>query len=941
MSLKPLTRVPRATYRVQLHKDFNFEQLGQIIPYLHDLGISDVYTSPIFLASPGSTHGYDVCDHNEINPELGGMEGLLKISELLRQYDMGLIVDFVPNHMGIEGSANWRWMDVLENGPLSHYASFFDIHWHPRQTSLQERILVPILHDFYGRVLNAGEIKLKYADAAFWACYRTLRFPLRPESYGIILERLAWFKNPGAPVSEALERLANQFRSLPKATSVEGLENIRNRNRARDNLRDRLSQLIEMEDLSSDLDIVLDALNGSKDHASSFDTLHQILEDQNYRLAFWKAGTHEINYRRFFAVNSLVGLRMGNVEVFNETHRLLRDLIQRGIVTGVRVDHIDGLWDPAQYLQRLSSLGEQAPSQVYFLVEKILTPGEPLREDWATHGTTGYDFTGSLINLLADSRAEDEMTRFYQEFTGLNQSPQELSYDLKLFVMEELFSNEIDNLAQNLETALKGDNCWRDWALNNLRLAISRIIACLSVYRTYRREGEMPSATDINIVKKAVAATLRRNHSADPTPFRFISDLWSGIYPDASSSRELKTWTDEWICKLQQYTGAIMAKSIEDTLYYRYVRFFAGNEVGHDPMQFGRDVPAFHQDNLQRQQFWPASMLTTSTHDTKVSEDVRARLLALSEIPDRWESSVRRWSKSNFSSKTLVHDVMAPDANEEYLLYQILLGAWPLDSSEVDDDFCSRIKAYMLKALSEAKANTNWASPHEAWLNACHTFIEAILDRKRASLFWEDFVPFAEEIAVRGASVSLAQVALKLTSPGVPDIYQGNELWDFSLVDPDNRRPIDYTLRQERFSQIDQTSLEDLSASWMDGRIKMSLIHKLLDHRRKYPELFSQGTYQPAAILGSFTEHFVSFTRSHGNEHLLVVVQRHLGEGGILYPRKISETMLLSPQVIPPVWQSLLSPLQVTGTSKLSISSLLGHLPVGVFHGTVETLSPV
>jgi len=931
--MNPPFRTPRATYRVQLNADFNFEHLAQIIPYLDDLGISDVYASPIFRAAPGSTHGYDVCDHNEINTELGGMDGLMKVSSLLRGRDMGLLVDFVPNHMGISVPFNWRWMDVLEHGHSSRFASFFDIEWSPRQALLQDRILVPMLHDFYGRVLEAGDIQLKYEKAAFWVYYRSLRFPLRPESYGTILRRLAWFKNPGTPLSQKLEQLAEQFRSLPKSSTTESMEEMEQRNRQSHGLRHELAALIESDNLLADLECVLAALNGNPGDAESFDNLHQILEEQNYRLAFWKSGTQEINYRRFFAIDTLVGLHMETQEVFDACHRLLKQLIEKSIVTGVRVDHIDGLWDPAQYLERLSLLGRDAESPVYLLVEKILTDGELLPEDWAVHGTTGYEFAGDLINLLIESRNESSFTRLYQKFADLPMDPHEQSYQLKLFVMEELFSNVIDGLALDLESQVKADRRWRDWTINDLRLAISRIIACLSVYRTYRRVGEEPDSTDIAVAKRAVAAALRRNRSSDPVPFMFIQDLLTGRYPDArAAAPELKAWYEKWICKLQQFTGAIMAKSIEDTLFYRYVRLFAANEVGHAPSDFGRPASVFHQNNQHRLEKWPWSMLSTSTHDTKTSEDVRSRLLALSELPDRWESALKQWSSSNAAFKTRIVDLSAPDANEEYLLYQLLLGAWPLENEAIDDVFRGRIKNCMRKALSESEANSNWTNPNKPWMEACDAFIDAILNQQRAGSFWDAFLPFVAELSWRGMNLSLAQIALKLTSPGVPDFYQGNELWDFSLVDPDNRRPVDYTARQEALRNLDDVPIQDLFRSWKDGRIKMRLIRSILHYRREHPTLFSQGAYQPLTIEGPNASRFISFIRQDGQDQLLVVALTRLGNDRIDNLSAISENTFLTVLEPTSVWRDLLSHRTITKSSKqIPLDLLLNGLPVGIF----------
>jgi (1->4)-alpha-D-glucan 1-alpha-D-glucosylmutase len=931
--MKLPARVPRATYRVQLHAGFNFEQLSQIVPYLHDLGISDAYLSPLFLAPPGSQHGYDVCDHNQVNPELGGREGLDKISGLLQERSMGMMIDFVPNHMGIEGSFNWRWMDVLENGRLSRFASFFDIQWNPRQTALQDRIIVPLLHDFYGRVLEDGEIRIDYKDNSFWVDYRSLRFPLCPESYEIILHQLAWLENPGKPLSQKVDQLAGKFRAIPKPVSPENREEIRERNLTRDRLRQEFAALLVDENLTDDLNKVLAGLNGDPKNPESFDRLHQLLEEQNYRLAYWKTGTHEINYRRFFAIDTLVGVRMGAQEVFEESHRLLKELVQQGIVTGVRIDHIDGLWDPGQYLERLAALTDRDGDPTYCLVEKILTEKEEMPASWMTHGTTGYDFAGSLINLLVASKSETEFTRIYREFAGISLKPDEQAYRIKLFIMDELFPNALDNFALDLEAQVKSDRRWRDWTVSDLRPALSRIIACLSVYRTYRVMGEPPMPSDVTVVEKAVDEALRLNHASDPLPFLFIRDLLTGRYPDEKAGPELKAWAEEWICKLQQYTGAIMAKSVEDTFFYRYVRLFAANEVGHHPAEFGRPPADFHDDNQKRLRDWPASLLATSTHDTKMSEDVRARLLALSEIPERWDTALHRWSKLNHVAKTLVDNVLAPDANEEYLLYQILLGAWPLHEDQVDETFRERIKAYMRKALSESKARTNWANPNEPWLKACDDFIERILDPQASRAFLDDFVPFAQTIAEQGMKMALVQVALKITSPGVPDFYQGTELWDFSLVDPDNRRPVDYVLRQEMLKSLEGMAVPELVSSWKDGRIKMQVIRRLLRYRGEHSDLFSHGSYTPLKVAGPMADRFVAFSREHEGAQLVVIALRRMDRDGVTDLKTICEGLTIAvPKAV--AWREVLTGREFGfDSTELPLAQLFDSLPVVVLAG--------
>jgi (1->4)-alpha-D-glucan 1-alpha-D-glucosylmutase len=924
------SRVPDATYRVQLHAGFTFEHLAAIIPYLHELGISDVYASPIFRAAPGSTHGYDVCDQNEVNPELGGRAGLEKVSALLRERGMGLLLDFVPNHMGIEGPFNWRWLDVLENGPLSRYASFFDIHWNPRQTLLQERVLVPMLGDFYGRVLEDGQLQLRFEDHAFWVCYGALRFPLSPDSHGTILDRLAWFKNPGSPVAHKLEELANRFRIHPDPTVGESAEAAGQRTEERDALRRELAALLEQENLREDLQAVLKALNGTKGDAASFDNLHHILEEQHYRLAYWKSGSHEINYRRFFAVDTLVGVHMERAEVFEDTHRLLRDLLAQGVATGVRIDHIDGLWDPAEYLQRLAALSPDPEKPAYTLVEKILTGHEALPPGWLVHGTSGYEFAGSLVNLLIDPEKAGLFNAIYRDFSGAQLDPDEEAYQLKLFIMEELFPNAIDTLVEELELRVNSDRRWRDWTTNDLRLALSRIIACLSVYRTYRRAGEPMGPADIEVVERAVEAALKRNASSDPLAFHFVRDVWIGKYPDAQAQAGVEKWADAWVMTLQQYTGAIMAKSIEDTFFYRYVRLFGANEVGHHPGEFGRAPESFHEENARRRRDWPACLLGTSTHDTKLAEDARARLLALSEIPERWADFLREWREANQGLKSRVGEQLAPDANEEYLLYQILLAAWPLREEELDDVFRERMRNYMRKALAESKTNTNWASPNEAWLKATTDFVDGLLDRNRAGTFWPTFTAFAADLAQRGALFSLAQVALKLTSPGVPDIYQGCDLWDLSTVDPDNRRPVDYAVRDKLLGNLEGAQAADLLEKWRDGRIKLHVIRAILRHRRKHSALFAGGDYTPLTLEGEHARNFLAFERRHGDERLVVIAVIRLGAKFDV--ATLGEgTRLALPEGAPAQWTSLLTAGGIEAREgRLDVATALGGLPVAV-----------
>ena len=597
------------------------------------------------------------------------------------------------------------------------------------------------------------------------------------------------------------------------------------------------------------------------------------------------------------------------------------------------MDHVDGLLDPEEYLRRLAGLAENDRAPLYCLVEKILTEKEELRADWMTHGTTGYDFAADLVNLLLAARSESEFTRIYGEFAGISINPHEQAYRIKLYIMDELFPNALDNFALDLEAQVKTDRRWRDWTVSELRPALSRIIACLSVYRTYRVPGQPALPSDVEVVERAVAEAIKLNNSSDPLPYHFIRDLWTGRYPDEKAGPELKAWADVWVCKLQQYTGAIMAKSVEDTFFYRYVRLFAANEVGHHPAEFGRPIADFHTANKNRQELWPLSMLGTSTHDTKMSEDVRARLLALSEIPERWDESLHRWSKLNHGAKTLVNNLLAPDANEEYLLYQILLGAWPLEDDGVNDEFCTRIKDYLRKALAEAKVHTNWSTPNEPWMKACDKFIDTLLDRKASRAFWEEFLPFASQLAESGMKMSLVQTALKLTVPGVPDLYQGTEIWDFSLVDPDNRRPVDYGVRRELLDDLAETPVPDMLGSWRDGRIKMHLNRALLAYRRDHADLFLSGIYVPLSITGPEADRFVAFLRQNGDEKLLVVALRRLERDNITDLNEIADATSVALPDGPSAWRELITGRDIEINSlNAPITLLLDEtLPVAVY----------
>jgi (1->4)-alpha-D-glucan 1-alpha-D-glucosylmutase len=869
--LAPPLRRPLSTYRIQFTPQFGFEQAQRIIPYLAKLGISDLYASPLFQASAASTHGYDVNDYNSVSIALGGRKGLDELSRTLRRHNLGLLLDFVPNHMGIDGEYNGWWRHVLEHGSNSKYASYFDIEWHPRLERLNDRVLVPMLGDHYGVILESGKLVLKYENERFIIRYESHRLPIRPDSYRLVFDQIDQQLTSGDALKAKLRELGDAFENLdPHDPQL--------RDEQFDDLRSKWAGMLKADTtLQGLLQVTLDRINGRPGEPPSFVALHELLESQHYRLAHWKVGAHEVNYRRFFAVDTLVGLKMEDPKVFAATHELLGELIASGQITGVRLDHVDGLWNPKQYLERLAELVQSRYSNgpIYTLIEKILAPGEELPATWPVHGTSGYEFASSLIGVFLDRDDEPAWTKIYGDFTGETKSSRDLTYTDKLFALEEIFPNALNNLAMELDTLIEPDWHRRDFSLHDLKTALRHFLACLPVYRTYRMPDEQMIPSEVAWITQAVDEAIRRNPCIDPVPLRFVGSVVTGEYPTPDNPIPEREKFALWVCKLQQATGAVMAKSVEDTHFYRYVRMVGANEVGSHPSNFGQPVEQFHLANQARLEQTPLCMLTTSTHDTKFSEDARARLFALAELPQEWAAHLGIWHRMNDLLRSKVEGRKAPDAREEYLLYQVLLAAWPLGAQNADDDFRQRFKAYFRKAQGEAKLNTAWTYPHEHWHNAGAQFIDGLLN---STEFMADFLPFAERIAERGMIYSLAQTTLRLTSPGVPDLYQGNEIWDFSLVDPDNRRPVDFDSHSHFLDSLASRSPQELWKNRRDGGIKMQITHALLQCRQQYPDVFLTGKYVPLAADGNSADSIVLFLRQSGSTQLLVVVPRRLGQ---------------------------------------------------------------
>lgn len=893
----PPYRIPTSTYRVQLNQRFSFQDATSIIPYLKNLGISDCYTSPYLKAVPGSTHGYDVIDPTMLNPEIGSEQDYQAFIDALRHYNLGHILDIVPNHMGIAEGWNHWWQDVLENGPSSHYANFFDIDWHPVKDELENKVLLPILGDQYGIVLENQEIVLHYEEGHFFVRYYNNHLPLDPTSWVLVLS----FRADELVTPETAEDIhVQELQSITTALVNLPLRHERDPNRIAERYREkevikrRLAALTqESPTISKFIQENLVYFNGRKGEPRSFDLLDALLSDQAYRLAYWRVASEEINYRRFFDINQLAAIRMEDPQVFQAVHSYVGELLHRRCITGLRVDHVDGLYDPRGYLTQwqqwaqthIESATDAQGRSLFLLVEKILGKGETLSDDWPVHGTSGYDFLALVNSVFVDPAHKRAFDDIYGKFAKMSISFEDLAYESKKLIMESSMSSEINALGHQLNILSEKNRRSRDFTLNSLIHTIREIIACFPVYRTYVTPDPKEPVTDRDraYIRLAVTKAKRKNPATNALVFDFVRDLLLKVLDESAKLQ----WSEvhPFVMKFQQTTSPVTAKGFEDTTFYIYNRLVSLNEVGSDPSQFGQTVPAFHERMRERQERWPLSLSTSSTHDTKRSEDVRARINVLSEIPKEWRSHLTRWHQWNKKKKGLIDDQPVPDRNEEYFLYQTLLGTWPLETMDQESfgQFHQRIQAYMIKALREAKVHTSWINPHEGYEQAVHNFIERILDRRNRNPFLDDFLLFQEKLAYFGMVNALAQLVLKMTAPGIPDFYQGTELWTFTLVDPDNRGAVDYNLRRqwlEQFQQVDESTksdfVRDLFSNWKDGRIKMHIMMTLLNFRNSHPELFWKGRYLPLETVGPNSEHVWGFQRANGERRLLVIVPRFL-----------------------------------------------------------------
>ena len=903
--------IPTATYRLQLNRDFTFAQATAIVPYLADLGISHLYLSPCLKARPGSMHGYDIVDHSSFNPEIGTAEDFNLLVNALHERGMGIILDIVPNHMGIMGSDNAWWLDVLENGEASAYAGFFDIDWHPLKDELYGKVLVPALHDHYGAVLESGELKVVFHPerGEFDIWYRNHRFPLDPKEYPRILqgagEALAERGEPDAALPE-FQSLITAFKNLPGRNEVIP-EKVAERNRDKEINKHRLAELCAKSPVIAEaINNAVNRINGNIGDPASFESLHELIKAQAFRLASWTVGSDDINYRRFFDTNDLAALRMENENVFEATHRFVLELMAQGKIDGFRVDHPDGLYDPAQYFARLNrgiaaargipsdevDHGLTASPPAYLVVEKILTGAEQLRSKWPVSGTTGYDFSNLVNGLFVDPVAARRFDGIYHSFVDDESDVDSLFYECRKLIVRVALASELNVLASQLSRIALSKRHTCDFTLNGLSDALTEVVASFPVYRTYVvPSGASPR--DEQYIHEAITVAKLRSPAVDTSIFDFIGAVLTTRIAEGQDVAYQSAVT-AFAMKFQQFTSPVMAKGLEDTAFYRYNRLVSLNDVGGDLHVFGATPAEFHAAVQRRCRDWPHTMLATSTHDSKRSEDVRARIDVLSEMPGLWRLHLRDWRRFNRTYKRKVNGKPAPSPNDEYLLYQTLLGAWPSQPVVDEDDwkrFRERIQAYMLKAIREAKENTSWINRNEEYENAVSSFARALLNPGPRNRFLADFLPFQQRIAELGIWNSLSQTILKLTSPGVPDTYQGNELWTLNLVDPDNRRPVDYAFRQQTFDAIrsrwsgpktsgpkksdpKEALVEDLLRSPQDGHLKMFAIWRTLCLRRHHPSLFGQGEYTALAVEGAKAHNIVAFSRKAETATAVVIVPR-------------------------------------------------------------------
>jgi (1->4)-alpha-D-glucan 1-alpha-D-glucosylmutase len=914
---------PRATYRLQFHKDFSFDDAARIAPYLARLGVSHVYASPWLKARPGSRHGYDIVDHDALNPELGDKAAFDRMLAALKANGLGQILDFVPNHMGVGGSDNPLWLDVLEWGPDSAYAGWFDIDWQPDRFSLRDKLLVPLLADQYGIELYAGKLILKF-DAeegtfAVWA-YGVHKLPICPLQY----QRILGDSRPG------LESLGDEFAALPEWRPQV--------TRQAQELKAKLAKSArERAAVREAIDAAVQNFNGTPGVEGTWASLNSLIQDQHWRAAHFRVAGDDINYRRFFDINELAGLRMELPEVFDYAHSLIFRLVEAGKLDGLRIDHVDGLLNPKEYLRRLRHrLGDES----YLVVEKILARHESLREDWPVDGTTGYEFTNLVLGLLIDPAGEGAFTGTYEDFTGDRRGFAEIVRDCKMRIMRNEMASELNVLGREAARVAYQQPKTADFTQNVLRRGVREIVACFPVYRTYVDTDGAPTPEDRRDLGWAMKQARANETDIDPSVFEFLGGLLSGDLVAEGRSGFSRHAVLRCAMKLQQYSGPVMAKGVEDTAFYRYNRFVALNEVGGYPDLFGIGIANFHKANANRARYWPHSMVTTATHDTKRGEDTRARLAVLSEMPDRWAKQVRLWSHMLRARRGDIEAAAPPDRNDEYLFYQLLVGSWPTElanSEHLDPEalrgYTNRLKEAMKKSMREAKVHSTWTSPNLVYEDAVLAFIGGALDPEGSRAFFAEFLPFQEYVARLGAENSLVQTVLKLTVPGVPDIYQGAELWDLSLVDPDNRRPVDYQRRAEVLDRLNERnqSMQGLMNRWRDGAVKLLITSRTLSLRGEEPRLFSQGEYEPLMTAGPRADCICGFARIYRDKAALIVTARFPAQRDA-NPDWYGTTLALPEQLGVKKWRDIFTGRRMSASDiEANPGLIFEELPVAVY----------
>ncbi|WP_454630964.1 malto-oligosyltrehalose synthase [Bradyrhizobium cenepequi] len=911
--------IPIATYRLQLTADFDFDAAAEVVPYLKALGITHLYASPFMKARKGSTHGYDIVDHTQFNPELGGEAGFERLNAALKQHGLGLILDFVPNHVGVHFDDNPWWLDVLEWGPASPHAASFDIDWEQLPYRARGGVLLPILGSSYGQALERGEIELRYdaEEGSFSAWYFEHRLPIAPERYGELLRTIV--READAAESDAgkgILALASRYRVL------------RHPNR-----KEAPAFKAELKAIAGAAEIIargLSAYRAGEGRPAQTLALHHLLERQHYKLGHWRLASSDINYRRFFDINNLAGIRVEDAGTFEAIHLLVKRLIAEGKLQGLRLDHIDGLRDPAQYCQRLRRLVRHAQGggrPFYLVIEKILGEHERLPALAGVHGTTGYEWMNAIAQALVEAKGLEPLDEIWRQISNRSPRLAPMLKEAKRRVLETLLTSEFTVLWRLLARIANGHYSTRDFAADSLRQALELYVLHFPVYRTYLT-ASAPTPHDRALIAETVARARADWFAADEGIFDFLQDALTMdlIKPGrvAHSAPRVRRFAQ----KVQQFTGPMMAKSLEDTTFYRYHRLLALNEVGGDPAAKALSIDAFHEMMRKRATAWPHGMTATATHDTKRGEDARARILALAEIPGEWTSAVSRWKVLNAPHLAVDGEFRAPSATSEYMLYQALLGAWQPD----DPDFLERMQAYALKASREGKQETSWLNPHQAYEAGVKTFLERILDRSHSAEFLNSLETLARRLSLLGVLNSLSQLTLKATLPGVPDFYQGTEFWDFSLVDPDNRRPVDFAARASALAALDAPDWAQLVREWPDGRLKLAWTRHLLRLRTELPDVFTQGNYLPLEASGPHRDHVIAFARQWERDAVIVVVAKSFApftEVGRIWPSAAAFDGAVT----------IKGYVTDAGETELRLSTLFRHMPVAVLKAKLATAS--